>query len=154
MAAEELSWKFSNSKRIFSTPPLYRAVPQVLEIRVPLLKKEDIHQGENAVSLGFHREDTRKWDGKSISALEVWVSELKGKKNYKKRNPFVQNFPENCCFSFQWAVPKRVERLILVLILIKILFICIYKKGTTNTVSRTRGPLPSSGWGNMVYWTV
>lgn len=76
--------KFSNSKIICSTPPLYKAVPQVLEIRDPLLKREDIHYGANAVSLVFHREDTRKWDGKSISALEVWVSELKGKKITKR----------------------------------------------------------------------
>lgn len=103
---------------------------------------------------GFQRGDAGKWDGKSTSALEVWVSEQKGKKLQKEKKLFVQNFQENYCFSFQWAVPKRVESLILVLILIKILFICIYNKGITNTVPRTRGALPSARWDNIVYWTV
>lgn len=74
--------KFSNSK--CSTPHLYKAVLQVLEIRVPLFRREDIHHGENAVCLGLNRGDIRKWDGKSSSVLEVWVSELKGKKIQKE----------------------------------------------------------------------
>lgn len=98
--------KFSNSKTMCSTPPLYKAVPQVLEIRVPLLKREDIHHGANAVSLVFHREDTRKCDGKSITALEVWVSELKGKK-LQKEKPFCEKFPRKLLLQFPVGSSKE-----------------------------------------------
>lgn len=105
LAVEKLSWEIQQFKKDMFDSNLYKEVPQVLEIRVPLFKRNNINHGANAVCLRLHRGEARKWDGKSTSALEVWVFELIGKK-ILKRNAFVQNFQGNCCFSFQWVCSK------------------------------------------------
>lgn len=84
--------------------------------------------------------------------MGVWTER---KKKITKRQTLLCKISRKIAASVSSGqVPKRVERLILVLILIKILLICIYKKGITNTVSRTRGTPPLARWDNIVYWTV
>ncbi|KAK4830567.1 hypothetical protein QYF61_011745 [Mycteria americana] len=88
-----------------------------------------------------HKEDMRKWEGKSISTLEAWVRELQGKKSHKGVLPgkLLLQFPVG-------SSPDRVENLILLLILMKELLTRMYKEWVTNAMTRTRGALPPARW--------
>lgn len=72
----------NNSKRICPAPYLYRPVSQLLGVGAPLLKR-GFGGYTPQCTLWFylhdHREDMRKWDGKSISTPKAQVHELQGK---------------------------------------------------------------------------
>lgn len=95
-------------------PCQYRTKSLLLGASSPLLEREDTDKATCAFIVS-KTEDMRKWDGKSTSALAIWVCSSK-QLNVWKNNHNRKLFMDKCHSSFQWASPQTEEVMLLLIL--------------------------------------